>query len=185
MTHPDTVIQPVSREIGVGVFATRDIRRGTIVWARDPLDVAVTPQQLAAFPPMGRAQLERYLFRDDAGDMILCWDNSRYMNHSCDPSNLVTPFGFSIAIRDLPAGAELTEDYATYHLAADEAFDCLCARPGCRGRVGPADEAALCGAWARAIGEALELVESAAQPLKPLVSPGALAAAFSRYRVPA
>ncbi len=97
MTHPDTVVRPVRREIGVGVFAAKDIPRGTIVWARDPLDQVVAEAQLAGYPALGRAQLERYVYRDDAGRLILCWDNARFMNHSCRPSNLITPFGFSIA----------------------------------------------------------------------------------------
>lgn len=177
MTHPDTIVRPVRREIGVGVFATKDIPRGSIVWARDPLDQAVTEAQRRAYPAAGRAMLERYVYRDDAGQLILCWDNARYVNHSCAPTSLVTPFGFSIAVRDTKAGEELTEDYATYHLTPEETFDCYCGLPGCRGRVGPEDVAALSSVWRRLIGEALELVDRVPQPLRPLASSEALASA--------
>ena len=183
MTHPQTQVRPVRREIGVGVFATKDLPRGTLVWARDALDQVVTEGQRRAYPAAGRELLQRYVYRDDSGALILCWDNARFMNHACEPKSLVTPFGFSIIVRDVAAGEEITEDYATYHLAAEETFDCYCGLDACRKRVGPNDVAPLTAGWARVIGEALERVGDVPQPLLPLVGRETLAAAAARYRI--
>jgi hypothetical protein len=57
MVHPHTELRFVSPQIGWGVFATRLIPRGTIVWALDSLDQRFTPDQVAALPAYARKQL--------------------------------------------------------------------------------------------------------------------------------
>ena len=46
MIHPDTEVRRVDDVVGVGVFATALIPRGTLTWALDPLDQLLTPERL-------------------------------------------------------------------------------------------------------------------------------------------
>ncbi len=61
-----------------------------------------------------------------------------FTNHSCDPTCglRVGGDGFSmLALRDLPAGTELTYDYSTHQEHGAEDMECLCGSPLCRGVV--------------------------------------------------
>ncbi len=66
---------------------------------------------------------------------------SRYLNHSCDPNCDVVIEGgrvFIEAKRDIPAGAELTYDYAIVREGTDdersaERYACRCGSRRCRG----------------------------------------------------
>ena len=50
----------------------------------------------------------------------------------------LTPLGARfVAIRDLPAGDELTYDYSTYLIDDDETLACRCKAPGWDGRDPP------------------------------------------------
>ena len=46
MMHPDTEIRYVSEEVGVGVFATKLIPKGTTVWIKDELDMILTEEYI-------------------------------------------------------------------------------------------------------------------------------------------
>ena len=50
MIHPDTELRLVNQHIGLGVFATRAIPKGTITWVRDRLDQAFAPAAVAQLP---------------------------------------------------------------------------------------------------------------------------------------
>ena len=68
-----------------------------------------------------------------------------YINHSCDPNAGLTIEGDAArpetirvnlyAIRDIPAGREITFDYSTIMAEDDFEFDCRCGSPACRGRI--------------------------------------------------
>jgi SET domain-containing protein len=68
-------------------------------------------------------------------------NESRFINHSCEPNcQAVTEDGriFIEALRDIAAGAELTYDYALrrpgrYRAAWRELYACHCGAPNCRG----------------------------------------------------
>ncbi len=46
MIHPNTELKMVSPEMGIGVFATHFIPKGTITWAQDELDIVLSPQAI-------------------------------------------------------------------------------------------------------------------------------------------
>jgi hypothetical protein len=163
MVHPDTELRFVSPTIGWGVFATKPIPRGTITWALDVIDQRFNAAQLRAMPAYARAQLEKYSYVDGRGEYVLCWDNARFFNHSCDANCLSVGYDFELAIRDIAAGEELTDDYAT--LNPVEPFPCFCGVPSCRGRVMPDDHARLSGAWNTLATEAFFLMRTVPQPL--------------------
>src|SRR5882762_139189 len=116
MIHPHTELRFAGPHIGWGVFATRPIPRGTITWALDALDQRFTDAQIAALPTAARQQLDIYSFINSHGLHVLCWDHARFVNHSCAANCLSVGYDFELAIRDIAAGEELTDDYGTFNL---------------------------------------------------------------------
>lgn len=151
----------------MGAFATRLIPRGTIVWVRDTLDRAIRPQELARMPDIQRDRTLHFGFFDRHGDLILAWDQTRYVNHDCEPSCISPGYEFELAVRDIRPGEQLTNDYATLNLT--RGFECACGSAGCRGRFDPRDAALHVQHWdqqLRAVWPTIALVD---QPLWPLV----------------
>jgi len=123
MIHPHTELKFISPEIGYGVVATRFIPRGTITWIFDPLDQVFTPEEAEQMPALFKEKLYFYSYRDHDGNFVLCWDNSRFVNHSFHSNCISTAYNFEIAIRDIHPGEELTDDYG--YLNVTEPFVCL------------------------------------------------------------
>lgn len=111
MIHPDTEVRFISKEKGYGVVATKLIPRGTITWVQDDLDQIYTREQIVSLNPFIKKHLDTYSFTNKNGEMVLCWDNGKFVNHSFKPSCFSTPYDFEIAIRDIYPGEELTDDY--------------------------------------------------------------------------
>lgn len=150
------------------MFATRDIPRGTITWALDPLDQHFTPEERAALPAYAQAQLEKYSYIDRRGNNILCWDHARFFNHSCAANCLSVGYDFELAIRDIAAGEELTDDYATLNPA--EPFPCFCGFADCRREVRPEDQVHHGTYWNGLARDAFFLIPNVPQPLWQVVS---------------
>ena len=111
MIHPDTKLQFIDDEIGYGVIATKKIPKGTITWALDAFDREFSPQEVLSMEPVYREILEKYSYRDYKGNLVLCWDFGRFVNHSFNSNCMSTAYEFEIAIRDIEPGEELTDDY--------------------------------------------------------------------------
>lgn len=120
MIHPKTEIKLISKEIGYGVIATEFIPAGTITWALDALDREFTPVQFKNLKPIYQNILDTYCYRNNKGNLVLCWDHGRYVNHSFKSNCLSTAYDFEIAIRDIHPGEELTDDYG--YLNVSEPF---------------------------------------------------------------
>lgn len=167
MMHPMTRLAQLGDRKGFGVAATRPLPAGTIVWVRDALDQRIPRDQARALGPLFRETLRDYAFWEADGDLILCWDHGRYVNHSCDANCLGGGFSFEIAVRDIAEGEELTDDYGTFGFAHD--IDCACEAPRCRGRLRATDRAALTPEWDAQLAHAILRVHDVPQPLWPLV----------------
>lgn len=128
-----------------------------------------------------RDLLSRYSFVDGRGNYILCWDHARFMNHSCDPTCRSAGYDFEIAVRDIAAGEELTDDYGALNLEYD--FRCSCRAPRCRGSIHPGDLLTFAGEWDRIVAQAFPSISQVPQPLWPLVrEKEAVAAALANQR---
>lgn len=169
MIHPHTELRYIGPHIGVGVFATQAIPKGTIVWALDDLDQVLEPSYVEALDELRREIVHKYTYRDQDGRYVLCWDAGRFVNHSFHPNCLGTAWKIDIAVRDIPAGAELTDDYGTLNL--DEPMDCLRERGTDRTRVLPDDLLRFSGEWDRQVLDAFRHYSSVAQPLAGYVKP--------------
>lgn len=111
MIHPHTELRFISLEIGYGVVATQFIPKGTITWAYDQLDRLFIAAQINLMDDAYKEILHKYCYRDNKGDCILCWDISRFVNHSFHSNCISTAYNFELAVRDLYPGKELTDDY--------------------------------------------------------------------------
>lgn len=123
MIHPDTEVRFISHEKGYGVVATRLIPKGTITWVQDELDQIFARDKLNIFKPIIRDYLNTYSFTNKNGEMVLCWDNGKFVNHSFTPSCFSTAYDFEIAIRDINPGEELTDDYG--YLNVEKPFEAV------------------------------------------------------------
>jgi hypothetical protein len=166
MMHPDTELRFVNSSIGQGVFATRPIPKGTITWAFDPLDQIVSNDFAARLHPAALRQLIKYSYVTRLG-RVLCWDHARFMNHSCDSCCLATGFDFEIAVRDIEAGEELTDDYGALNLEAP--LLCECGTSSCRGTIAATDLLRFGDDWDTKVAGAFTRLRAVPQPLWSLV----------------
>ena len=166
MVHPNTELRHVNDVIGHGVFATKPIPKGTITWIRDDFDQTFTWEQVQRMEPAYQQILEKYSFVDGKGRIVLCWDHSRFFNHSCEANCLSAGYDFELAVRDIQPGEELTDDYGTLNLR--ESFACACPAAGCRKTILPDDMERLEQAWDAVFRAAFPLIPAVAQPLWPL-----------------
>ncbi len=165
MLHPHTELRFVNDVIGYGVFATRPIPMGTITWVRCDLDQILSPERVAALEPHYAEIVHKYSFVDGRGDFILCWDLGRFVNHHCEANCRSAGYEFEVAIRDIAAGEELTDDYGSLNL--EYGFECHCRSPRCRGRVLPEDTENLADEWDALVEGPVRRIRDLEQPLWP------------------
>lgn len=116
MIHPKTELRYINNEVGYGVVATEFISAGTITWVLDKLDREFSPFDFQALEPIYQDILDTYTFRNNKGNLVLCWDNARYVNHSFNSNCLTSAYDFEVAVRDVHPGDQLTDDYGYLNL---------------------------------------------------------------------
>lgn len=167
MIHPETAVRRVSARVGDGVVATRRLPRGTLTWVRDPLDAGWPLHEVLAWPEAYREVLYRTCLR--VGDEVIQpWDHGRLVNHSCEPNCGGTERGFEVAIRDIEAGEQLTNDYATFALPGDPPFPCACGAARCRGPALYQPSEVVVAGLETAVRAALALADAVPQALGPI-----------------
>lgn len=169
MMHPDTELRYIHDEIGYGVFATKLIPKGTIVWVLDDLDQVLDPSYVESLDPLRKQDVLKYSFRNQHGAYILCWDKARFVNHSFHANCVGTAYDLELAARDIQPGEQLTDDYGTLNL--DEPFDCLPETGTDRVRVMPDDLLRYHAYWDALASEAFRQFARVPQPLGHLVRP--------------
>lgn len=118
MIHPHTELRFISNEVGYGVVATKFIPAGTITWVLDKLDREFSPLDFQNMEPLYQEILDTYTYRNNNGNLVLCWDHGRYVNHSFNSNCLTTAYDFEIAIRDIQPGEQLTDDYGYLNISS-------------------------------------------------------------------
>ncbi len=168
MLHPHTELRFVSQEIGYGIFATKKIPKGTITWVKDQLDRVFTPSDISKLTPPNYENLMKYTYRNKDGDYFFCWDLTRFINHNHDANSMLTSLGFEIALRDIEANEEITNDYGTLNII--EAFQCANGPGENRDYVRPDDLTRYHQKWDKLIESAMNHVHEVEQPLHKLLS---------------
>jgi hypothetical protein len=167
MIIPYTEVVYINDVKGYGVVATRKISQGTATWVFDDLDREVPFDRLPLLSEPCREAILTYSYRNNKGHLIFCWDNERYINHSFNPNCCLTPYGFEMAIRDINAGEELTNDYGSLNIIAPFPVD---AEGGERTTVYPDDLVRYGGAWDKKLKESFGHFLEVKQPLRPVFS---------------
>ncbi len=165
--HPHTELRFVDADTGLGVFATQPIVKGTITWVLDPLDQIIDPRFVDHLPERCQNVLDTYAYPNGEGQLVLCWDHGRFVNHGCAPNALCPGWDFEIAVRDIEPGEEIRTDYGSLNL--DLPFECHCRAHSCRTTVRPEDFETLHPLWDSQIREAFVHLPHVHQPLWDLV----------------
>ena len=137
MIHPDTELRKVDETIGYGVFATRPIPKGTILYVKDSLEIEVAPEQFEGMDSQYQMIVNWFSYIDEHGYRVISWDIAKYVNHHCESNSISTGYGFEIATRDIDAGEEITDEYGIFNIP--EPLRCHCGSPNCRGLISKQD----------------------------------------------
>ena len=163
MIHPDSRLEFINDQIGYGVIATDFIPKGTLTFVKDPFDVDLTLDAYLSLEPQYKTIADKYSYREGNGHRILSWDIAKYMNHSCFPNTISTGYGFEIAVRDIHAGEEMTDDYGIFNL--EQTMQCYCGEKICRGIVSSEDFIKCYENWDVIIKKVLPCFNKVMQPL--------------------
>jgi SET domain-containing protein len=121
LTHKTFVKLQASPLHGIGVFAARDIPKGTknIFSAPHNRFTHLTYAEVVALPEHSRALIENFCLYDETGYFVPdegfdTMDIALYLNHSDEPNiRSVDDGDYFEALIDIPAGTELLVDYGT------------------------------------------------------------------------
>ena len=121
LTHKTFVKLQASPLHGIGVFAARDIPKGTknIFSAPHNRFTHLTYAEVADLPAHSRALIENFCLYDETGYFVPdegfdTMDIALYLNHSDAPNiRSVDDGDYFEALIDIPAGTELLVDYGT------------------------------------------------------------------------
>jgi SET domain-containing protein len=130
---------------GRGAFATRPIRAGEFVaeYVGERITHAEADRR---YDDDSMEEHHTFLFTVSARTVIdatVAGNDSRYINHSCDPnceSTIVRGRVRIVALRDIAVGEELHYDYAyqrdgTESESEERQYRCLCGTRRCRGSI--------------------------------------------------
>ncbi|NNE76399.1 MAG: SET domain-containing protein [Pricia sp.] len=167
MIHPDTKLAFINEFIGHGVIATKLIPAGTITWVLDDLDMEFTAEQIDKMHEEQKKYIDIYSYRNYKGNYVLCWDHSRFVNHSFNSNCLSTAYDFEVAIRDIYPGEQLTDDYG--YLNVENSFEPI-AEAGNRSLVKPDDLLHFHNQWDEELKKTFPKIANLRQPLQPFFS---------------
>ena len=163
MIHPHTELRKVNNTIGYGVFATKLIHKGTIVYVKDPLEIEITPERFLAMEPQFQSVVNWFSYIDERGCRIVSWDIAKYVNHHCDSNSICTGYGFEIATRDIAANEEITDEYGIFN--SSETLSCICGSINCRKKISSNDWNTYGRVWDQRAKDALKCFTLVQQPL--------------------
>lgn len=168
MIHSKTELRFINDLVGYGVFATETIPEGTIVYVKDSLEITVSPEDFKKHNKEIQDVIEKYSYIDQKGDRIVSWDFAKFVNHCCNPNTISTGYGFEIAIRDIHAGEQITDEYGIFNL--EEEMDITCSYENCRKKIGLNDFDKYFAEWDAKIKKSMLRFREVAQPLLTFVN---------------
>ncbi len=163
MIHPHTELKLIGEPVGYGVFASHDIPKGTIVYVKDSLELVITPTDYLMHSDEMKDVVEKYSYIDEKGNRIISWDFAKYVNHCCNCNTISTGYGFEIAIRDIKAGEQITDEYGIFNL--ETPMELVCGEHGCRKIIKPSDFDTYYKDWDKKIQSCISELFQVDQPL--------------------
>jgi hypothetical protein len=167
MIHPKTELKFISENVGYGVFATELIPEGAITYVKDSLELVVSPTDYLLHSKEMQDTIEKYSYIDEGGNRIISWDFAKYVNHCCNCNTISTGYGFEIAIRDIQAGEQITDEYGIFNLEYE--MELVCGQFGCRKTIRPSDFETYYKEWDEKIKRSIVKLFEVDQPLLPLL----------------
>ena len=137
MIHPNTELKFINQHVGYGVFATEDIKEGTIVYVKDSLELSISPSDYLMHNEDMKTVIDKYSYIDEKGNRIISWDFAKYVNHCCNCNSMSTGYRFEIAIRDIKKGEQITDEYGIFNL--DKSMNVVCGELNYRKEIKPSD----------------------------------------------
>lgn len=113
---------------GKGLFLDEPVAAGRVVTAPDAIDRTWRHAEIIASPALRQQMHASARWFEDRYTLSPDWPDECFINHSFEPSGL-WHLGFVFALRDLPAGTEITVDYR-HLLPPGEAEDFVDAATG-------------------------------------------------------
>ncbi len=130
MLHPAIEMLDKGGLHGNGLFATERIPEGTILWRLT--EPTYTWEEVQEWSEDRLKDFKRYGFQCGADRYSLPADDSREVNHSCNPNMWWLDSYTLISRWDIRPGEELTYDYASCDITQLMKMDCNCRTQGCR-----------------------------------------------------
>ncbi len=108
---------------GIGLFAAENVQKGQLVYTASPvLDLNITQEQFDALNESEQQEIRWWGFEVEPGIWHVDFDVSKFINHSYDSTvtqDQHTKEAHLIAVRDIEAGEELTQNYLEFESAED------------------------------------------------------------------
>ncbi|MBI3791512.1 MAG: SET domain-containing protein-lysine N-methyltransferase [Gemmatimonadetes bacterium] len=125
---------------GYGIYATRDIQAGEVVFhGEEKSQRVVTKAHVESTWSADEQETFRHYAYPLSDEVFILWDANPSewapQNHSCDPNTVLLGLDV-VARRDIAKGAELTLDFADFLSETSATFQCNCGAATCRGTVG-------------------------------------------------
>jgi len=112
-------------DVGLGVFASRNIKKGEAIFIFSGRIVHTKEAQLPEIAP--------YAIQIDVDTYIDPEQNiGRFINHSCEPNAGLIKNNLVVAIQDIPINTEVCFDYSTAMLERFWTLKCSCGSKQCR-----------------------------------------------------
>lgn len=117
---------------GIGCFVLEDVKAGQKIWVFDPrIDTRFPVDEIYSLPEAVQEFVNKYGFEeivDGQRVITLCGDDAKYMNHSDHPNTATSSEdpNYEIAVRDISRGEELTTNYYSFDLDAEQKLCLAC-----------------------------------------------------------
>lgn len=110
---------------GKGLFAAEYIKKGTRIWEfREECDQIFRPEEVEAMEEQKQSRIRKFSYICRTGLYVFMGDDGAYFNHADKPNTktITTEDGsgdYTIALRDIRKGEELTSDYREFDHSAE------------------------------------------------------------------
>jgi hypothetical protein len=178
MLLSSVVLRPSPTQ-GKGLFATRPLPAGTVVWHPCRQCRVWGPAEVESLPEDEYRTVDELGYWLTKSRLLLPCLNACWMNHSCRPATLDFGLDFGVTVRDIAPGEEITLDYRTFMSDPAWTVVCNCQQENCQRLITPSEglDATLRADWKARLMKVLPLVTAVPQELN-----DSLSACSSSYR---